>query len=74
MGTALSWFALDIAFYGTNLNNPIIYEAVGLTNSSSPYESVKNTAIGNIVIALMGTVPGYWFTVYYIDNWGRRYI
>ena len=33
LGTSLSWFALDIAFYGMNLNNPIIYEAVGLTNS-----------------------------------------
>ncbi|RKP24403.1 major facilitator superfamily domain-containing protein, partial [Syncephalis pseudoplumigaleata] len=29
LGTSLSWFALDVAFYGTGLNNAIILNAMG---------------------------------------------
>lgn len=28
-------------------------------------------ALGNAVVALIATVPGYWFTVAFIDKWGR---
>ena len=29
LGTSISWFALDVAFYGVNLNNGIILDAIG---------------------------------------------
>ncbi|KAI8868166.1 MFS general substrate transporter [Ramicandelaber brevisporus] len=31
----------------------------------------SNNAVGNIIINLMGTVPGYWFTVFLVEKMGR---
>jgi len=78
LGTSMSWFALDIAFYGIGLNNGIILKAIGYANSTDPdfnkkaFLSLYNTAIGNIIITAMGTVPGYWVTVLFVDKWGRK--
>jgi len=33
LGTAWSWFALDIAFYGLGLNSSIILNAIGFGSS-----------------------------------------
>jgi len=75
LGTSLSWFALDVAFYGTGLNNSIILNAIGYSNpNAAPYDALINIAIGNIIIAMLGTVPGYWFTVFTVDRWGRKTI
>jgi len=74
VGTAVSWFALDVAFYGIGLNNSIILNAIGFSNDPDPYTSLKNIAVGNIIISAMGTVPGYWFTVLFVDRWGRKTI
>jgi PHS family inorganic phosphate transporter-like MFS transporter len=65
LGTSLTWFALDVAFYGINLNTGIILEAIGFAgnlngDSKHVWESLFKNAVGNIIIALMGTVPGYW--------------
>ncbi|KAJ3073330.1 hypothetical protein HDU99_001982, partial [Rhizoclosmatium hyalinum] len=30
-----------------------------------------NIAVGNLIIAFCGTVPGYWFTVAFIEKFGR---
>ena len=49
IGTAVSWFALDVAFYGINLNNPIILKSIGFGgNSLGVYDSLYNAALGNI--------------------------
>ncbi|RIA95856.1 phosphate transporter, partial [Glomus cerebriforme] len=78
LGTAMSWFALDIAFYGIGLNNNIILSAIGFADSHDAdpnlkaYESLKNAAVGNVILAIMGTVPGYWVTVLFVDKWGRK--
>nr|AHL29283.1 phosphate transporter [Gigaspora margarita] len=73
LGTAFSWFALDIAFYGIGLNNNIILQSIGfLGDGKDPYETLYKASVGNIIIAMLGTVPGYWITVFLIDIWGRR--
>ncbi|GBC04213.1 hypothetical protein RclHR1_05570014 [Rhizophagus clarus] len=78
LGTAVSWFALDIAFYGIGLNNGIILSAIGYADTHDAdlnlkaYNSLKNMAVGNIIITIMGTVPGYWVTVAFVDSWGRK--
>lgn len=36
----MTWFALDVAFYGINLNNPIILNKIGFSKSDDPYESL----------------------------------
>jgi len=74
LGTSMSWFALDVAFYGMNLNNSVILKAIGFTSKTSAYEDLFKNALGNVVIALLGTVPGYWFTVLFVDSWGRKTI
>jgi PHS family inorganic phosphate transporter-like MFS transporter len=32
---------------------------------------VFKTAAGNAITACMGTVPGYWFTIAFVDTIGR---
>jgi PHS family inorganic phosphate transporter-like MFS transporter len=74
LGTSVTWFALDVAFYGINLNNPTILKAIGFTNNGTPYDALSSAALGNFVIVLLGTVPGYWVTVFLVDSWGRKKI
>jgi PHS family inorganic phosphate transporter-like MFS transporter len=38
LGTAYSWFALDVAWYGLGLNNSIILSTIGFSGGSDPYE------------------------------------
>jgi PHS family inorganic phosphate transporter-like MFS transporter len=65
---------LDVAFYGTGLNNAIILNAMGFVDHSSPYRDLFTSSVGNIIIALLGTVPGYWVTVFLVDRIGRKRI
>jgi MFS transporter, PHS family, inorganic phosphate transporter len=44
IGTSVSWFALDVGFYGVNLNNPIILDAIGYNNNSTPYNTLLSSA------------------------------
>ncbi|CAB4433416.1 unnamed protein product [Rhizophagus irregularis] len=74
LGTSVTWFAHDIAYYGIGLNNAIILEAIGYVKTDDAYQSLFNISVGNIVITLMGTIPGYWFTVFLVDSLGRKYI
>ncbi|CAG8620494.1 17623_t:CDS:2, partial [Racocetra fulgida] len=69
LGTSVSWFVLDVAFYG--LNNSIILQAIGFSDGHDVYTSLWNMSVGNIIITMLGTVPGYWFTVFLVDKWGR---
>ncbi|KAK9693756.1 hypothetical protein K7432_013754 [Basidiobolus ranarum] len=72
LGTSLSWFFLDIAFYGLSLNQSYILQAIGYSSKGlSPYDALWSEAVGNLIISLMGTVPGYWFTVFLIERMGR---
>jgi len=74
LGCALSWFLLDLAFYGLNLNQSIVLEAIGYGDKAdqTPFESIWNKAVGNLIIAGIGTVPGYWFSVCFIEKIGRK--
>ncbi len=73
-GTAATWFLLDIAFYSTNIFNPLILKQIGFANAASfpPLQQVRLLATGNVLIALFASVPGYWVAVALIDRVGRR--
>ncbi|ORX90019.1 MFS general substrate transporter [Basidiobolus meristosporus CBS 931.73] len=72
LGTSLSWFFLDIAFYGLSLNQSYVLQAIGYSSKGmAPYDAMWTEAVGNMIISLMGTVPGYWFTVFLIERMGR---
>ncbi len=60
-------FALDVGFYGINLNTSLIIDTIGYSDSLTKgniWEVLNKNAVGNIFIALMGTVPGYWITFF----------
>ncbi|KAJ1342486.1 hypothetical protein BSLG_002928 [Batrachochytrium salamandrivorans] len=73
-GTAYCWFALDIAWYGLSLNQATILTAINYSGAgvSHQYERFYQTAVGAVLISLMGTVPGYWVTVATIERLGRK--
>lgn len=72
LGTAGSWFFLDVAFYGLNLNNSIILKEIGYTGGSNVYEIFKKNAVGNLIIVCAGAIPGYWAAVATVDTIGRK--
>ncbi|XP_054799146.1 probable inorganic phosphate transporter 1-7 [Prosopis cineraria] len=77
LGTCAAWFLLDIAYYSSNLFQKDIYTAVGWLPSAgemSAIQEVYRVARAQVLIALCGTVPGYWFTVAFIDILGRFFI
>lgn len=74
LGTTTTWFLLDIAFYSNNLFQKDIFSAVGWlpqAKTMSALEEVYKVARAQTFVALCGTVPGYWFTVAFIDIVGR---
>ncbi|KAK6164462.1 hypothetical protein DH2020_001326 [Rehmannia glutinosa] len=74
LGTASTWFLLDIAFYSQNLFQKDIFSAIGWippAKTMSAIQEVFTIARAQTLIALCSTVPGYWFTVALIDVIGR---
>ncbi|CAI8507351.1 unnamed protein product [Hanseniaspora opuntiae] len=75
LGTAASWFILDVAFYGLNLNTNNVLKAIGITKGKTLYSSLLSSCKGNLILICAGSVPGYWFSVALIDTWmGRKSI
>ncbi|XAR48971.1 Phosphate-transporting ATPase [Bertholletia excelsa] len=74
LGTTVTWFLLDIAFYSQNLFQKDIFSAIGWipdAKTMNAIEEVYRIARAQTLIALCSTVPGYWFTVAFIDKIGR---
>ncbi|KAL1329827.1 hypothetical protein HN51_047015 [Arachis hypogaea] len=74
LGTASTWFLLDVAFYSQNLFQKDIFSAVGWippAETMNALEEVYKIARAQTLIAVCSTVPGYWFTVAFIDRIGR---
>lgn len=74
LGTTSCWFFLDIAFYGTNLNQSVLLTEIGFSTGKNEYDVLFRNALGNLIIAAAGYVPGYFFTIYFIEKLGRRWI
>lgn len=74
LGTASAWFLLDVAFYGLGLNNSAVLAAIGYANKPTAFETLWANTVGQIIITCLGSVPGYYFTVFFIEKMGRRTI
>lgn len=74
LGTAITWFLLDVAFYGTNLNQSVLLTEIGFSTGKNEYDLLMRNTIGNLIIAVAGYVPGYFVTIYFIEKLGRRWI
>ncbi|ERT02558.1 MFS transporter, PHS family, inorganic phosphate transporter [Sporothrix schenckii 1099-18] len=72
LGTMLSWFFLDLAYYGLALNNSVVLEAIGYSKGANLYAVLYNNAVGTIILACAGSLPGYWTAVLTIDTVGRK--
>ncbi|KAI4324983.1 hypothetical protein MLD38_030421 [Melastoma candidum] len=74
IGTMSTWYLLDIAFYSQNLIQKDIYPVMHLTRKPenvNALEEVFDTSKAMFIVALLGTFPGYWFTVFFIEKIGR---
>ncbi|KAJ6583009.1 major facilitator superfamily domain-containing protein [Mycena vulgaris] len=74
IGTTMSWFLLDVIFYGISLNQSIFISALGLANSKDPWEFLWQQGVANVIIAVGGFLPGYYFTLFTIEYLGRKKI
>ncbi|UKZ82589.1 hypothetical protein TrVFT333_010381 [Trichoderma virens FT-333] len=72
IGTTMSWFFLDLAFYGLGLNNTMVLSAIGYASGKTLYHKLYNQAVGMIILACAGSIPGYWAAVFTIDSVGRK--
>ncbi|KAK8030721.1 hypothetical protein PG990_000455 [Apiospora arundinis] len=72
LGTALSWFCINVGSYGLWLNNPIILKAIDWSGTDNMYVHFYDTAVGNVILVLAGAVPGYWVSAAIIDTIGRK--
>lgn len=65
LGTTLSWFLIDVTYYGTGIFTPYLTTILGVSGVLS---SIETTAI----LLLLFAVPGYWVAVALIDKQGRK--
>lgn len=72
VGTCLSWFFLDVAYYGIGLNTPVILLAIGYSSQKNIYKGLYNAAAGNLILVCAGSLPGYWVSAATIDTIGRK--
>lgn len=74
LGTAVCWFALDVAFYGTSIfSNTMIYSIVGVhVTRATAYSYIQRSTELTSLIFLLFAFPGYWAAVFLIDSVGRR--
>ncbi|ESZ99546.1 phosphate:H+ symporter [Sclerotinia borealis F-4128] len=72
IGTTLSWFFLDLAYYGLGLNASTVLAAIGYGSGPTLYHILIHAATGNLVLVCAGSIPGYWLSVFTIDTIGRK--
>jgi PHS family inorganic phosphate transporter-like MFS transporter len=69
---SFTWFLLDIVFYSSNLFQSQIYsQHLSKSHKLNAYQAAFEVAKFQAIIAVCSTIPGYWFTVYFIDRIGR---
>jgi len=74
IGTASTWFLVDVAFYGVNLNQSVLLADIGFSKGKTEYDTLLMNGYGNLIIAAAGYVPGYFLTIFFIEILGRRWI
>ncbi|KAG9220274.1 hypothetical protein CCMSSC00406_0006339 [Pleurotus cornucopiae] len=75
IGTCLSWFLTNIAFFGVNLNQNFVLEQIGFQGSTgTPWQKLFRVATGSLIITVLGFLPGYYLTVFTIHRLGRKWI
>jgi PHS family inorganic phosphate transporter-like MFS transporter len=68
VGTAGSWFLIDIAFYGNSVSSPLILKAL------QPHGTLLSHTLISLAIFAVAALPGYWVAVGLLDRIGRKRI
>ncbi len=68
LGTAGSWFLIDVAFYGNGVSSQLILKAL------LPHAALVTTTLVAAGIFLVAAVPGYYVAAAYMDRIGRKVI
>jgi hypothetical protein len=72
VGTASTWFLIDVTFYGQSLlNTTVVSEAVASTAGLDAMQKLRSSLLSTVWIMLIA-VPGYWIAIWLIDSCGRR--
>ncbi|KAK9805161.1 hypothetical protein WJX72_002836 [[Myrmecia] bisecta] len=78
-----AWYKADPQHYPANMfvgiaNNVTLHKVFladtphcGGACAEAVYQKAYKTASGNAIVAMMGTVPGYWFSIAFMDYMGR---
>lgn len=75
LATSATWFLLDVAFYGINLNQNVVLQQIGFDGTSgSEWNRLFKVSTGNLIVTALGFVPGYYATVLTIEVLGRKFI
>ncbi|KAF8655154.1 hypothetical protein HU200_061291 [Digitaria exilis] len=75
VGAAACWFVLDVVFYSQNILQEEIFSDVRWVpeaRTMSALEETYRVGRAHAIIALCGTLPGYWFAVVFVDVVGRK--
>jgi len=74
LGTTVSWFLLDVAFYGVGLNTSLIIQDIGYAGdgNNTIYDQLYNIGVGNLILSVGGLIPGHFAAIATIDTLGRK--
>jgi MFS family permease len=68
IGTSLTWFFLDLGYYGNTISNQAFVSAV------SPHGTLIRNLFVSLLVFLFAAFPGYLLAAYGMDRWGRKSI
>lgn len=69
---ATTWLLVDIVYYSSNLFQSHVYKKyLPKDEDDNVYGDAFQVAKLQAIVAVCSTIPGYWFTVYFIDRIGR---
>ena len=68
LGTAGTWFLIDVAFYGNGVSQQFILKHV------LPHANILTTTLISGAIFLVAALPGYYVAAYFMDSLGRKTI
>jgi len=68
IGTAGTWFLLDIAYYGTTISSPFVLKTL------NPHANTVTNMVYTLIIFIVAALPGYIISAFTIDRLGRKFI
>ena len=74
VGTASTWFLIDVTFYGQSLmNTSFVNGAVSNTTGVNSIDKLRLSLLSTVYIMLIA-LPGYWFAIGLIERMGRYWM